>query len=111
MSRLKKLISFIAGFGVGIPDKPAQLLHFLGGYAIVFTAFVIGWVFGPWYAGIIAGVLIGVVWGVWKEAYLDTKPPENAPFFWNGAKDLAFYWLGIGLATYVASAIGMAFPR
>lgn len=110
MTFFQKIDNFIAGFGVGIPNGPAQLLHFGITYAIVFTAYVVGWAFNFWQAGIITSFAIGVVWGLWKEAYRDTLPPENAPFFWNGAKDLAFYWGGILAATYVTSALGMAFP-
>ena len=106
----RRVDSFIAGFGLNT-DGLAQVAHLSVAYALTFTAFVVGWAFNVWWVGLITGFVIGVVWGLWKEAVRDPKPPENAPFLWNGAKDLAFYWLGIGLATYVASAVGMAFPR
>ena len=110
MRLIKRIDNFIAGFGLNT-DGLAQVGHFSVAYGLTFTAYVVGWAFNFWYAGIITGLAIGVVWGLWKEAYRDTLPPENAPFFWNGAKDLAFYWGGLAAATYVASAVGMAFPK
>ena len=85
MSKIfKKIYNYIASFGTD-PDKLAQMGHFLAGVVVA------DW-FGPW------GCL--VFFGAWitpKEAYVDTKPPENAPFFWNGAKDMGFYCLGMGV--------------
>lgn len=106
----QKLDSFIAGFGLD-PNKLAQVGHFSVAYGLTFTAYVVGWCFGFWYAGLIVGGLLGGPWVIWKEAYRDTKPPENAPFLWNGFEDAAFYWAGIALATALAAALGMAFPR
>ncbi len=114
----EKLDAFIAGFGLNT-DGLAQVGHFSVAYSLTFTAYVVGWAFNFWYAGLIAAFLLGVPWVVWKEIYRDPKPPENAPFWpsksvhfaQSGLLDAIMYWAGIGLATYVASAVGMAFPR
>jgi len=113
-----KLDAFIAGFGLNT-DGLAQVGHFSVAYSLVFTAYVVGWAFNFWYAGIITSLVIGVAWVGWKEMYRDTLPPENAafwpnqktPFAGSGLLDALMYWAGILLATYVASAVGMAFPR
>lgn len=110
MTLFQKIDSFIAGFGLN-SDGLAQVGHGSVAYGLTFTAYVVGWAFGVAWAGYLVGAMLGGPWILYKEAYRDTKPPESAPFFWNGFKDACFYWLGIGLATYVASAIGMAFPR
>lgn len=115
---LEAVDSFIASFGLDI-NKLAQVGHFLAGYALTFTAFVVGWVCGAWWAGLIVAFLISVPWVIWKEAYRDTLPPENAsfwpnlktPFVGSGLLDAISYWSGVTLAIYLASAIGMAFPR
>lgn len=84
LSILSKIRNYVGSFGSD-PDKVAQAAHTL--------------------AGALASVILGAVgaivvvgpWGVYKEAVIDpAKPPrgENAPFFWNGAKDLLFYVLG-----------------
>lgn len=109
-SQFAKLDAFIAGFGTD-NNKLAQVGHFSVAYGLTFTAYVVGWVFGPWWVGLIVASGLGGPWIAYKEAYRDTLPPENAPFCWNGFEDACFYWAGIGLATAVAAAIGMAFPR
>lgn len=107
----RKLDNFIASFGQD-NNKLAQTGHFSVSYGLVFTSYVVGWVFNFWYAGLIVGGLLGGPWVVWKEIFRDTKPPESDPFAWpGGLEDAIFYWLGIGLATVFAAAIGMAFPR
>ena len=108
---------FVADFGKN-PSKVAQCAHFgISGY-FTFLAYVIGWVFGPWYAGLAVGAAF-LAFALYKEPFMDTKPPESAPF-WPSAKtkwidsglcDLEFYVLGVLSATGIAAAIGMAFPR
>ena len=118
MTFFQKIDSFIASFGLST-NKLAQVGHFSVAYSLTFTAYVVGWSFNFWYAGIIAGLLIGGPWVIWKEAYRDTLPPENAAFWptksvhfsQSGLFDANMYWTGIGLATYVATAIGMAWPK
>jgi len=105
----RKVDGFIAGFGLN-NDGLAQVGHFSVSYGLSFTAYVVGWAFGAWYAGLIVGGIISGPWVYWKEAVRDPQPPENAPFLWNGFKDACFYWGGFVLATVVAVAIGMAFP-
>ena len=118
--------NFVASFGLD-PNKLAQIGHFLAGYALTFTAYVVGWVFGGWWAGLIVGGIISGPWVLWKEAYRDTKAPENAPFWpgtpigsglsqkqtfiGSGLFDATMYWAGVMVATGVAAAIGMAFPK
>ena len=114
----RKVDGFIAGFGLN-QNYLAQIGHFSVTYALVFSAFVDGWVFNFWYAGLIVAAVIGGPWVYWKEYRRDPRPPENAPF-WpgkgmpflaSGLCDASFYWLGALMATLHATAIGMAFPR
>ena len=112
------LDSFIAGFGLN-ENGLAQVGHFSVAYGLVFTSYVVGWAFNRWWVGIITSFVIGVPWVIWKEAYRDTLPPENAafwptkgvPFAQSGLLDALMYWAGIGVATYVAAAVGFAFPH
>jgi len=106
----RRIDNFVAAFGKD-NNKLAQVGHFSVAYLLTFTAYVVGWAFNHWGAGVIVGVLIGGPWVIWKEVFRDTKPPESDPFAWpGGLEDAIFYWSGILLATVLAAAIGMAFP-
>lgn len=87
-----KIDQFVASFGMN-KDELAQLGHLSVAYGLAYTALTLNFI-----AGCVVMGLIGGPWVIWKEAIRDPKPPENAPFWWNGAKDAAFYWLGLGLA-------------
>ena len=90
------LTNFIASFGTSL-EKLAQVGHTAVPYGLVFTAFVIGGKHGmAWIGWLVAAAILG--FAGYKETVMDPRPPENAPFFWNGARDLAFYCLGVALA-------------
>ncbi len=80
MSLLAKIVAYIGTFGSD-PEKVAQAAHFEAG-------FISGAVLG-----LTGALIVCIPWGVTKEAYIDPKY-EKAPFFWNGAIDLAFYVAG-----------------
>lgn len=90
------LDSFIASFGLSL-EKLAQVGHTAVTYALVFTPFTIGAKHSMvWVGWIVAGAILGFAF--WKEYFRDPKPPENAPWKWNGVRDFSFYLLGAGLA-------------
>lgn len=80
MSLLAKIEAWVGTFGSD-PQKVADAAHFHAGFAAGSTL------------GITGALIIDLPWGVTKEAYIDPKY-EAAPFFWNGAIDLAFYVAG-----------------
>lgn len=70
------------------PAIEAQGLHVcLGALAIVLPAY-----FGisPWW-----GFGIWESFAIYLEAWVDPRNEDNAPFFWDGALDLAFYNVGM----------------
>ncbi len=77
---MKSIIAWIGTFGSD-PEKVAQAAHFEAG-------FISGAVLG-----LVGALIVCVGWGIPKEAVIDPKY-EGAPFFWNGALDLAFYVVG-----------------
>ncbi len=84
MSALKKAIAWVMSFGLD-NDRLAQIGHFLAGVVV-----------GDWF-GIYGCLIFFGAWVMPKEAVLDPRPPENAPFFWDGAKDAGFYCLGMAV--------------
>lgn len=77
MSLLAKIEAWVGTFGSSL-DKVADVAHFEAGFISGATL------------GLTGALIVCVPWGVTKEAYIDPKW-EDAPFFWNGAIDLAFY--------------------
>jgi hypothetical protein len=92
----QKLDSFIASFGTSL-EKLAQVGHTAVPYGLVFTAFVVGGKHGLFWLGWIVAAAIAA-FASWKEYFRDPLPPENAPWRWNGVRDLSFYMLGIAVA-------------
>lgn len=80
MSVFAKVEAWVGTFGSSLA-KVADVAHFEAG-------FIAGAVLG-----LTGALIICLPWGVTKEAYIDPKY-EAAPFFWNGALDLAFYVAG-----------------
>ncbi len=66
-------------------NRLAQIGHLLAG--IVTADWVGGW-----------GCLVFFsAWVFPKEVFIDPRPPENGPFFWEGARDMGFYCLGMAV--------------